>query len=268
MRPITAVVVASAAALIVGCEGSGSPTSADSTLGCQSLQASQNLNNWSNCLSFTGGGGGGGGGGANSAGAAPAALYRLVKVNGNPLPFTVDSDSVTVVGDSSRVIHIVLDSSIISLNTDSTVTQIDYFNIRDFRQSHNNVPPNRPINWSAISFPDTSNGIWSDSTGQPIIELLVGRVNNIGYLYSGDTLTANYPFTYTDTSNTTVAVLASFTYQNVGSPDHQIVTNRPHVSRASSSTSSPIRQSRTGGTGLRFMRSDDGSGRLVRIIRQ
>src|SRR5579863_8382251 len=101
--------------MVLGCEGNGSSVTSPTGLGCTVLQGSLNLNNWSNCLSFVGGGGGGGSGG-NTAGLAPAALYRLIKVNGNPLPFDYNGTEDSVVTtDSTRIVNFVLDSSYISL---------------------------------------------------------------------------------------------------------------------------------------------------------
>lgn len=272
MRPITAVVVASAAVLLFGCEGSGSPTDNQSVLQCQALQASQDANNYSNCLSFTGGGGGGSGTGANSAGLAPAALYKLVKVNGAALPVNLMpggvEDSTTT--DSTRVIDFILDSSYISLNTDSSVTRIDYIYVRDRRSGATN--PSTICNVTPVFVADTSFGAFSDSSGQPEIELLSGfQIQNVGWQYTGDTLTATTPYELHDSGclPTQIITSAYFTYQNIGAPLNNALRAAPgyRSSRAAMSTT-PIRQSRVGGPGLSFMRSDDGGGRLVRVIGQ
>jgi hypothetical protein len=270
VRPITAVVVAGATALVFGCEGNGSPTEAETPLGCQSLQGSQDVNNWSNCLTFTNGGGGSGTS-TGGAGLAPAALYRLVSVNNAPLPFDFGgSEDSLVTADSTRMIDFVLDSSIISLNTDSSVTRIDYIRFRDFRSATRHPPPNFNIPDTLTA--DTTYGTWSDSTGQPTLELISGLfASNVGYQYTGDTLSADYAYNVMDpnpNTGTTVSGVATFYYQNEGTSFHNVIKYHPQASRASSGTPSPVRQSRVGGAGLSLMRSDDGSGRLVRVIGQ
>lgn len=273
MRPITAVVVASATALVFGCEGSGSPTADNGVLACQALQGSQNVNNWSNCLTFTGSGGGSGGTGTNSAGLAPAALYRLIRVNGDTLPFNLMpggvEDSTTT--DSARVINFILDSSYISLNTDSTVTRIDYLSIRDRRSGATN--PSTVCAVTPILVADSSSGVFSDSSGQPEIELLGGfQIQNVGWQYNGDTLTATTPYELHDAGCVPTQIITSayFTYQNVGTPynNTQRVAPRKSQGLRAPAAPAPVRQSRVGGPSLSLMRSDDGSGRLVRVIGQ
>jgi hypothetical protein len=232
-------------------------------------QGDQNLNNWSNCLSFLGPNGAGGGGNVGGTnGGAPRARYRLVRVNGNPLPFNYGGteDSVVTV-DSTRVINFILDSSIISLNTDSTVVQIDYHNFRDERISIVHPPAN--WNFQVFAHADTSFGVWSDSTGQPVITLLAGwTIDNIGYQYHGDTLTATQPYYAHDSVGTAIVGQGYFTYQNVGTPFHQLIGNRNRNSRVAAKPPSPIRESRTGGASLGLMRGHDSRRRLVGVIGQ
>jgi len=261
VRRITAVAVAGAAVLFVACEGNGSALTNTTGPQCTILQGGQNLNNWSNCQGFLGGGGGSGGG--NTAGLAPAALYRLITVNGKPLPFNFGGTEDSVVTtDSTRVINFLLDSSYISLNTDSTAIEIDYLSIRDERIATVHPPAN--FNYVNYHVTDTSTGTWSDSTGQPTIELLTGQVSNIGYLYSGDTLTANYAYNVIDSTNTDVFGTGYFTYQNIGKSFSDVVVR--HGSGFHSS--SPIRETRTSSPSLSLVGSDYRRGRLVRVVRQ
>jgi hypothetical protein len=228
------------------------------------LQGSQNVNNWSNCQNFVGGGGGSGGG--TAPGLAPAALYRLVKVNGNPLPFNFGGTEDSVVTtDSTRVINFLLDSSYISLNTDSSATEIDYLSIRDERISTVHPPAN--FNYVNYHVADTSSGTWSDSTGQPTIELLIGKVSNIGYQYSGDTLTANYAYNVIDSVNTNVFGLGYFVYQNVGKSFTNRVAQRNGGSGAAVAAS-PILQARPSGPSLGLVGRDYRRGRLVWVVGQ
>lgn len=266
MRRITAVAVAVAAAIIAACEGSGSPNSISTGPYCTTLQASQDANNWSNCEEFLGGGGGGGGGGL-SPGEAPAALYRLVLVNNSPLPFnfggTEDSVQTT---DSTRVINFLLDSSYISLNTDSSAMEIDYMHIRDERFSSTTHPPS---NWNPPPYyiADTSTGTWSDSTGQPTLLLTTGKVSNIGYQYHGDTLSADYAYNITDSLGTTVSGTGTFYYQNVGTSFSNRVAPRKGGSW-SAGAASPILHARPRSSSLSLVGSNHGSRGLVWVIRQ
>jgi hypothetical protein len=269
VRRITVVAVASAAVLASGCMGDGSQPSSVTGLACQTLQGSQNVNNWSNCLSFNGGGGGGGGSGTNAAGLAPAALYRLLRVNGQALPFNWGgSEDSVVTADSSRVINFILDSSYISLNTDSTVTRIDYNTFRDYRVAQTHPPAN--FNYSAFSVADTSTGVFSDSSGQPVIELLGGwQVQDVGWEYNGDTLTATAPFDAKDSLGTQVIGSAYFTYENVGSPynnTQKVAPRNPHLHAAASTT--PIAKPGTGSTGLGVVSSYDRSRGFVGVVGQ
>lgn len=256
MRRITAITVASAAVLFMACEGSGSSLANSTGPQCTILQGSQNLNNWSNCQGFLGGGGGNGGG--NTAGLAPAALYRLIRVNGHALPYNFgNAEDSVVTTDSTRVINFLLDSSYISLNTDSTAMEIDYLSLRDERIALTHPPAN--FNYVNYHVVDTSTGTWSDSTGQPTIELTTGQVSNIGYLYSGDTLTANYAYNVIDSLGTDVFGTGYFTYQNIGASFHNVV---------SAGTASPIRESRTGSPSLGLVSRDYRRGRFVGVVRQ
>lgn len=229
-------------------------------------QGSQNTNNWSNCEAFLGGGGGGSGG--TAPGLAPAALYRLVLVNGKALPFDFDAggteDSVTTT-DSTRIIDFLLDSSYISLNTDSTAIEIDYMRITDVRTATVHPPANFNIRNKFVA--DTSVGVWSDSSGQPTIELLTGKVSNIGYLYSGDTLSGNYAYNIIDSVGTNVPGTAVFKYQNIG----KSFTNR--VARTgggswSAGAASPILHARPSSPSLSLVGSDYRRGRLVWVVGQ
>ncbi len=259
MRRITAVAVASATVLFAACEGNGSALTDTTGPQCETYQQSDNTNNWSNCLAFVGGGGGTSG---NSAGLAPAALYRLITVFGKPLPYNFGGaeDSV-VTTDSTRVINFLLDSSYISLNTDSSAVEIDYLSIRDERIATTHPPAN--FNYVNYHVADTSTGTWSDSTGQPTIELLTGQVSNIGYQYNGDTLTANYAYNIIDSTGTDVFGTGYFTYQNIGKSFSNVVVR--HGSGFQSS--SPIRETRTNSPSLSLVGSDYRRGRLVRVVR-
>jgi hypothetical protein len=259
VRRITAVTVASAAVFLAACEGAGSALTNATGPQCTILQGSQNLNNWSYCQGFLGGSGGNGA----PAGLAPAALYRLVAVNGKVLPYNFGGTEDSVVTtDSIRVINFLLDSSLISLNTDSTVIEIDYLSFRDERIA----PTHPPANFNYVNYrvADTSTGTWSDSTGQPTIELLTGFVSNIGYLYSGDTLTANYAYNIIDSTGTDVFGVGYFKYQNIGKAFFNVVGRRGSESRASS----PVRESRTSSPSLSLVGSDYRRGRLVGVVRQ
>jgi len=259
VRRITAVAVASAAVLFAACEGNGSGLTDATGPQCELYQQATNANNWANCLAFVGGGGGSGG---NTAGLAPAALYRLITVFGKPLPYNYGGGEDSVVTtDSTRVINFLLDSSYISLNTDSTVIEIDYLSIRDERIATTHPPAN--FNYVNYHVADTSTGTWSDSTGQPTIELLTGFVSNIGYQYSGDTLTANYAYNIIDSTNTDVFGTGYFTYQNIGKSFSNVVVR--HGSGFQSS--SPIRETRTNSPSLSLVGSDYRRGRLVRVVR-
>ena len=262
MRRITAVTVASAAVFFLGCEGGGSQLTNTTGPQCQVPQGSQNVNNWSNCQSFVGPGGGSSGGSGGSAGSAPAALYRLETVNNAVLPYNFGgSEDSVVTTDSTRVINFLLDSSYISLNTDSTAVEIDYLSIRDERIATTHPPAN--FNYVNFHVVDTSTGTWSDSTGQPTIELLTGQVSNIGYLYSGDTLTANYAYNIIDSTGTDVFGTGYFTYQNIGKSFSNVVVH--HGSGFHSA--SPIRETRTNSPSLSLVGSDYRRGRLVRVVR-
>jgi hypothetical protein len=272
VRRITVVAVASAAALVMACEGNGSTGPNGSGLGCTSFQGDQNLNNWSNCLSFLGPNGAGSGSNGNGNGqGAPAALYRLIHVNGDPLPFTYGTPDSVVTVDSTRIINFQLDSSVISLNTDSTVVEIDYHRFRDFRQS-TTPPPN--FNVPDTLRADTSFGVWTNdsASGQPVITLLVGYdVHRVAYIFSGDTLTANYAYNAHDEENTDVPGIFVVTYQKQGSPFVQMVRNRRAGLRRSTSPARPappVRQSRVGGPSLSLVGSDYRGGRLVRVVGQ
>ena len=261
MRRITAV-AASAAVLLAACEGSGAANGLTTGPGCTVVQGSQNVNNWSNCQNFLGGGGGSGG---NTAGLAPAALYRLIRVNGHALPYNFGGteDSVVTI-DSTRVINFLLDSSLISLNTDSTAIEIDYMSIRDERIALTHPPAN--FNYANYHVVDTSTGTWSDSTGQPTIELLTGKVSNIGYLYNGDTLTANYAYNVIDSTGTDVFGIGYFTYQNIGKSYTDVAVRRP--GSWSAGAASPIRESRPSRPSLGLVGSDYRRGRLVWVVGQ
>jgi len=260
VRRITAVTVASAAVLFAACEGNGSGLANTTGPQCTVLQGGQNVNNWSNCQNFLGGGGGSGGG--NTAGLAPAALYRLIRVNGAVLPFNFGGTEDSVVTtDSTRVVNFLLDSSYISLNTDSSAIEIDYLSFRDERIATTHPPGN--FNYVNYHVADTSTGTWSDSTGQPTIELLTGQVSNIGYQYSGDTLTANYAYNVIDSTNTDVFGTGYFTYQNIGKSFSDVVVR--HGSGFHSA--SPIRETRTNSPSLSLVGSDYRRGRLVRVVR-
>jgi hypothetical protein len=265
VRRITAVTVASAAVLLAACEGNGSGNTATTGPQCTVLQGSQNLNNWSNCQNFLGGGGGGGG---NAAGLAPAALYRLIRVNGKPLPFNFDSGGVedsVVTTDSTRVINFLLDSSYISLNTDSSAVEIDYLTIRDERIALTHPPANFNKFWRIIA--DTSTGTWSDSTGQPTILLLTGKVSNLGYQYHGDTLTANYAYNVIDSLGTNVFGTGYFVYQNIGKSFSNRVAQKNGGSW-SAAAASPILHARSRGPSLSLVGSDYRRGRLVWVVGQ
>ena len=261
MRRITAVAVASAAVLFSACEGGGSGLTNTTGPQCTILQSEQNVNNWSNCQTFLGGGGGSGGG--NSAGLAPAALYRLVAVNGKSLPFNFGGTEDSVVTtDSTRVINFLLDSGYISLNTDSTAVEIDYLTIRDERLATVHPPVNFNKFWPLLA--DTSTGTWSDSTQQPTIELLTGFVSNIGYQYHGDTLTANYAYNIIDSVGTDVFGTGYFKYQNIGKSFTDVVVRRG----SGFDSASPIRESRTNSPSLSLVGSDYRRGGFVRVVGQ
>ena len=265
MTRITAVTVASAAVLLIACEGNGSGNGATTGPQCTVIQGSQNLNNWSNCQGFLGGGGGSGSGG-NKAGLAPAALYRLIRVNGAILPFNFGGTEDSVVTtDSTRIINFLLDSAYISLNTDSSAMEIDYMSIRDERISTTHPPAN--FNYLNLHVVDTSTGTWSDSTGQPTIELLSGNVSNIGYQYSGDTLTANYAYNVIDSVSTNVFGTGYFTYQNVGKSFTNRVAQR-RIGSGSAGAASAILKARASGPSLSLVGSDYRRGRFVRVIGQ
>jgi hypothetical protein len=262
VRRITAIAVASATVLLAACQGNGAANGIVTGPICTILQGSQGVNNWSNCQNFLGGGGGSGG---NTKGLAPAALYRLIRVNGRVLPFNFGGTEDSVVTtDSTRVINFLLDSSYISLNTDSTAIEIDYLSIRDKRIALTHPPAN--FNYVNYHVVDTSTGTWSDSTGQPTIELLTGKVSHIGYLYSGDTLTANYAYNVIDSTGTNVFGTGYFTYQNVGKSFHNVVVRRG--GSWSAGAASPIRESRASGPSLGLVGSDYRRGRLVWVIGQ
>lgn len=265
MRQITAIVAAaSAAALLGACEGNGGVPYPTTGPQCMSYQGSQNTNNWSNCTEFLGGGGGGSGGLAP--GEAPAALYRLVLVNGKALPFDFGGGKDSLVNvDSTRVIDFLLDSSYISLNTDSTAIEIDYMNITDVRSATVQPPGNFNIRNHFVA--DTSVGVWSDSTGQPTIELLSGKVSNIGYLYSGDTLSGNYAYNIIDSVGTNVPGTAVFKYQNIGKSFTNRVAQRGGGSW-SAGAAAPILHTRPSGPSLSLVGSDYRRGRLVWVIGQ
>lgn len=271
MRRITAVAVASAAVLLAACEGNGAGNGASTGPQCTVLQGSQNVNNWSNCQNFLGGGGGGAGGGSGAPGAAPAGLYRLVRVNGDTLPIDLMpggvEDSTTT--DSVRVINFILDSSYISLNTDSTVTRIDYLSIRDRRSGA--INPSTVCAVTPVLVADSSSGSFTDSTGQPEITLLNGfQIQNVGWQYNGDTLTATAPYELHDAGcvPTQIVTSAYFTYQNVGSPLNNTQRVRPRNRLRAASSATPIGQSRVGSAGLSFMRGNDGGGGLLRVVGQ
>jgi len=261
VRRITAVAVASAAVLFAACEGNGSAPTDTTGPQCELYQQATNANNWSNCLAFVGGGGGSGG---NTPGLAPAALYRLVLVNGKPLPYTygpTGTEDSVVTTDSTRIIDFVLDSSYISLNTDSSAMEIDYISFHDVRTAPTQPPGN--FNLPPTLVADTSTGTWSDSTGQPTILLLTGKVSNLGYQYSGDTLTGNYAYNESDIEGTNVPGTAVFKYQNIGKSFSNVVVH--HGSGFHSA--SPIRETRTNSPSLSLVGSDYRRGRLVRVVR-
>jgi hypothetical protein len=227
------------------------------------LQGSQNVNNWSNCQNFLGGGGGSGGG---TVGLAPAALYRLIRVNGRILPFNFGGTEDSVVTtDSTRVINFLLDSSIISLNTDSSAVEIDYMSLRDERIAITHPPGN--FNYVNYHVADTSTGTWSDSTGQPTILLVTGKVSNLGYQYNGDTLTANYAYNVIDSTGTNVFGTGYFTYQNIGKSFTNRVAQRGTGSW-SAGAASPILKARASGPSLSLVGSDYRRGRLVWVVGQ
>jgi hypothetical protein len=260
VRRITTGIAAGAAVLsFMACQGSGSSLNPTGPT-CTILQGDQNLNNWSNCLGFLGGSSGGG---KNTKGLAPAALYRLIRVNGKKLPYNFggSEDSVVTV-DSTRVINFLLDSSLISLNTDSSAVEIDYISYRDERIAKTHPPGN--FNYANYHVADTSVGRWSDSTGQPVIRLITGFVSNIGYQYNGDTLTANYAYNIIDSLGTDVFGVGYFVYQNIGKSYHQIVAARPSAPTASAA----VRETRTSSPGLGLVSSHYRRSRLVRVVGQ
>jgi hypothetical protein len=110
---------------------------------------------------------------------------------------------------------------------------------------------------------DTSTGTWSESTGQPTIELLTGMVSNIGYQYSTDTLSGNYAYNIIDSTGTDVFGTAVFKYLNVGPSFSDIVVRRGSAFDASS----PIRETRIGRPSLSLVGSDYRRGRFVRVVR-
>jgi hypothetical protein len=273
VRRITAAVVTVMVALAFGCEGNGSTfDQGTGPLQCQAIQGAQDANNYSNCLSYTNGGGGGSGSGTNSAGLAPAALYRLIRVNGDTLPFNLMpggvEDSTTT--DSVRVINFILDSSYISLNSDSTVTRIDYLNIRDRRSGATN--PSTVCAVTPILVADTSSGVFSDSSGQPVIELLAGfQIQNVGWQYNGDTLTATTPYELHDAGclPTQLITTAYFTYQNVGSPYNNTQRTVPYRGRLhGSAAATPVGAPRIGGAGLGLVGGNNRGGSFVGVVGQ
>jgi hypothetical protein len=78
---------------------------------------------------ITNGGAGGGGTGGGSA----VGIWRLSTFNGHSLPDTIVNDTAPSNPDTSRLIIAVLDSARLQLDTDSTASEIDYFQLTDQR---------------------------------------------------------------------------------------------------------------------------------------
>ncbi len=256
MRRITLVAVAVAVGAAAACT---TATQDFTGPACTAIQLSQNANNYSNCLnqdSLNGSGGGGGGGGSSN-GAAPG-LFKLITANGAALPFYLDSDSIAT-NDSTHVKVFALDSSILSLNTDSSVLQYDYYHIRDVRNAF--LGPKftyiRPL------VVDTSVGAWSVTTG--LGELITygagSRVSTQQFNFLADSLYGPVDCTFTDSVGTLdVCSATDFTYKRRGTALQQrVLPLHPAAT---------VGHARPSSTSLSGVRGSDRGGRLGGVIGQ
>jgi hypothetical protein len=154
---------------------------------------------------------GGNGGDSNSSGGAPyAGTYTLQDVNDSVLPVQLAYDSVTG-ADTMRVFQAWIDSSIMSLNDDSTADEMDYLEIRDVRSAADSSF-NREV-----SFGDTLTGEYSATSTTITVNLTdtVSGIVNVTYNLGGDgTFSGVVPYELYNTDNQ-LAATGSATYNYV-----------------------------------------------------
>lgn len=157
-----------------------------------------------------------GGGSNNTGGGSPyAGTYMLTSVNDSTLPFQLAYDSVTST-DSMRVFQAWIDSSFISLNSDSSAEEMDYLEIRDVRTATDSSF-NREI-----SFGDTLTGSYAVSSTTITVQLtdtISGEVNVVYSIAGSGTFSGSVPYDLFNTDNQLAASgTATYTYAYHGPP--------------------------------------------------
>jgi hypothetical protein len=168
---------------------------------------------------------GGGGGGSSGGSATYAGLYKLQTVNDTVVPDTLAKDSASgtgSIGDTTRVFVAVIDSSIISLNSDSSAQQFDYVSIRDTRTASDSS-----FNRS-ISFGDTLAGVYSVSGTTVTVSIIdtVGGTHSVvtTYAATGTTLTGTVSYEIFNTDGAIAAVgQSTYKYGFTGPPLVRVV---------------------------------------------
>jgi hypothetical protein len=162
----------------------------------------------------------GGGGSNTSGGSSYAGTYRLTAVNDSSLPHQLFYDSASGTGssgDTTRVFQAIMDSSVLSLNTDSTAVEYDYVTIRDDRTADTSFQT------GPIEIGDTTAGTWSVS-GSTVIVTRTDTVGGTHSVVTDFTSTSGaltgvelYVLYYT-TGGIATSGQATFTYSYSGAP--------------------------------------------------
>lgn len=168
-------------------------------------------------------------GGGSGSGGTLAGTYRLHTFRGSAPPLIIFYDSTVGVHDS--LFSASFDSSFISLNSDSSVRQLDYLTVRDIRTDSS---VNR-----TVRFGDTTAGTWSASG----TTITVTRVDTVGgfhhvitqYAAANSAVTGLITYSLFNTGGGFVKTdTATVVYDLTGAPVRQLVG--PEFGRGSGSS--------------------------------
>ncbi len=170
-------------------------------------------------LGVVGGGAGGNSGGGGGGSGSVVALYALSTIRGSAPPVRLASDSVSTT-DSVSVFRAWVDSSLISLNTDTTATEIDYVAIHEQRTGAAIASPFT----DSVVFADTSSGTYIYNAGTGTVAVSLTNVSNnqlttaATYDFANNALTGKLTYAaYNVFGQLVVRDTATFVYTERGS---------------------------------------------------
>jgi hypothetical protein len=171
--------------------------------------------------------GGGNGGGGGGGGGGDAGMYTLATVNDTAPPVELFYDSVSG-GDTTTVFAATIDSSFISLNTNSTAIEWDYLSAYEVRES--TLPGDSSFSRTVTVF-DSTTGTYTIAGSV----LTLTRVDSLGtfvtqFTIGTGSLTGEVPYTVYNSYGFPVSGTVQLIYDRTGSSVSNVV--KPHVLRA------------------------------------